>query len=682
MTAIELAATSENAFERDIRTDGRFPVLDPADSRIGVDLPHLLRLPDVSGHWLVADETDASSIFARKYADILGRSLRRSGAVLPADVVQPPSVTFVVPFHVSRLSDWLLEQRDWLSRRFGVVPPTGLIAARSAAELSRVLAKQLLQLSELDRNAQPMFVRSDIPANGHAAEQRSRFEPADGLHMRHHRGPLFVYAHSRPHCGKTIQKRPVVLCSSPTEGQGGICVDGSRCAFRRDRKVPLRELASTRFFFDGCATATLGLHDMGLPAHLNHAAAVFSGNVREFLGNLTITAVDDAEFDWFAALSLAGYPPAAIVETLNQRRVDKRRERDCSLVYFGDAANSAWPCDGLAIKQAALEGGAVTVDTGGLDLLVVAVPGPEIDPAAMEERVSLSVPAEFKGTVELAAFRGAGRAGGTIVLRGDLSACGTVSLKVDPPRAPRPTVGLRLISAIRELRCLEVLPAFRPFLRGAADRLETALVELTKARDAMRVHGTVAPTMADLLHLEETYLYRHDAEVLKAALQRAQRPWDVEDAYSRFDVPPPRLVRCMLCGGKASLVSMRSHASPKALRRQLECPRCFIVYTVPVWSVKARLLSPPRRSGRAIEVTFGLKNAGLTSKRLTVALHVDSSKRAADRPATLVKELHPGEHWRLDLRYECKSIPDNFRRSKLFIASEGTFGYFAVSRFF
>jgi hypothetical protein len=629
-----------------------------------------LEARDLSQHWLVFDRSDESAELALRYGKLLARPVMSAGSSRARGASRPRSVTFVVPFHVPRLPEWIVAQRQWLERVWGFVPPTAFVAARAPDELSRVLAKQLVQLSRPDTAAGMMAILDNHPLN----------DSIDPAGLQAHKGPLFVYGHARPHCGKTVQRKPIVLCSSASEGQDGLCVDSTHCAFPRDQKVALRRLETTRLFFDACSTATLGLHDLGMPATLNHATAAFSGHVREFIGNLTVTAVDDAEYDWFTALSALGFSPATIIEVLNRRRIDKRREGGVSLVYFGDGAHGPWPCGGPAVSCLDLSGRAeATIDCRGADLIAARI-AEQDDAAALEERISLVSSDAVEGTIEQAVFRVPGTKDGAIVLRGDLSRNPTITLALHRERQPREVVGPRLEAAVREIRWLETLPAFRKHLEGASRRLEVALVELTRARDAMYTHGALAPTMADLASVERTLACKHDTAILGAALARARKPWDVEESYSRFGVPPARSVRCMHCRGKAWLVHLRSPLG--VLRRQLECPRCFIVYVVPVWPLEAKLLSQPVRRGRTLETTFGLRNTGHQSRVVSVALHVDGSVRASRCVTPIVKEIEHGEQWSVDLRYECKEVPDNFRRSKMFIASEGTFGYYAISKFF
>jgi hypothetical protein len=350
-------------------------------------------------------------------------------------------------------------------------------------------------------------------------------------------------------------------------------------------------------------------------------------------------------------------------------------------VYFGDAANRPWPWDERKVERITTYREGLEIRLQPAILSVVVLRGRSWARAAVEGHVAMTPSSSFRGSIDCAVFPSLRPNEALLLVRGHSSQTVTAGIRklAEPPE--RITPGRRLRAALHELRSLSRLQAFAECLDGAERELEDILVTIEQAADSRRRGVPDAPLEEKLIAAEAEAASAYDESILTAALIRAQKPWDYAADSLAYWAKQPQPASCILCRGVATISYLRTYGTYPVDRRQLLCPRCFVVYNVPKWQLTVRAVSLPTRAGRTIQATFRFKNRGSYPRRLAVALHVDGTYRVHRRPRAVINDLAPGCAVDATLRFTARTEPDNFRRTKLFLVSEGAFGFYSYARF-
>jgi hypothetical protein len=279
-----------------------------------------------------------------------------------------------------------------------------------------------------------------------------------------------------------------------------------------------------------------------------------------------------------------------------------------------------------------------------------------------------------------ALVRGGRRAPLLLFAHGAPRAASPETLIVDAPEAVAPAVGERLSRAIAELRALARMPTFAAAVGEAPAQLEDVLVMLQKGVIGHRRFGLLRNQIAELAALEDEAAGAYDAEIVTKAVQRAAGAWDFTAEHPAVRVGSPARERCVRCGGGAALFCFRSPGVLPVERRQLTCAKCFTVYNLPPWDLDVATAGEIRRQGRSVQGRFRLRNQG-RRRQLTFGLQLDGVPAGPRGARVQTIALEPGGAREVVLRFGSREPADNFRRVKVFVASEGAFGYYSFVRF-
>ena len=602
-------------------------------------------------------QDDMSGVLAERYAAALQRPfyLRRGKGALRRTA--PESITIVAPFKRPRFFDWVCDQRKWMESQFGLVPPSAFLCAEAPGPLTRLMAGQILQLADTTIPQRvavlSAFDRDKIRyIRGHGKQERSRKLSNDILN---HRGPLVLQGHARPHCGLVvIDKSPVVLCSSPTEGRGGQCLGGVPCIFAAETKVSVSRLKTTRFWYDGCCTAAFAGSQLGVPVEATHGSAVLRGRVREFIGNLMPVRTETSDLELFAKLALMGHGPAAAVEAINRERMRSGRESTVSLVYLGDAANRAW----ISAVTRSAHDRKIRPERLGIDLRLSTVGYRQNVAARLEQEMwpnhrALSV---SKGRVPTA-------------------------FSSPEETSPATQTLHRFLKASAEAGFLAGLPTFGDALADAVRELDHIHGLIQRARDCPPSTRNES-WLSELNTLEEQSLTLYDKKILRVAVSAATGRWDWESEYR----PATRLrgshpVHCPLCGGLATQRDKESFGVLPVVRHELICSHCMVVSDVPEWPLHVQAVDQPERNGRRVMIAVRVANASRRDRQVQLRFHLDGMKTQLYNPAaTFVGRVRPRSSRVIRLTFRADQTPDNYRWCKVYMVSEAAFGSYSFTR--
>ena len=248
-------------------------------------------------------------------------------------------------------------------------------------------------------------------------------------------------------------------------------------------------------------------------------------------------------------------------------------------------------------------------------------------------------------------------------------------------RSSGPALGARATQAFVEIRALARMPTFALALSRSPSMLEEVLETLQLASDRATSDGLARRNPQALLALEREAVGVHDDDILTVALERAGRPWDFDEEHGPYRWQAAVACRCPVCGAHAARRRLFTLGVLPVERRQINCPRCFVICNVPRWPLGVRALGPIERSGVAVRGRFLVTNRGRESRSMLIALEIDSLAAAKGSPPPRSLTCAPRSAIEVPLTFVAAETPDNARRVKVFVASEGAFGFFSFVRF-
>lgn len=626
-----------------------------------------LRTPE--RHALMSLEGRGADRLVAEYAGLLGRPYCTLERIAQFRGIQ--SLTVILPSSIVCLAATMWDLRDRVDKSLGDHVSLGFLPYTNSNFLSAVLSKQLSQLKSGPSTAPPMVLRG---LGDEAATSPGAHLSADHSSASVHQGPLLISAHARPFCGvASLRGSNLAICSSPTGGRGAKCATGRQCVLKPLQKLEVSRLATTRLFFNGCSTATLGETPVGHPRDMNHVLAAFSGAVAEYIGNINVPILFEDEISWFLALSQWGYRPADCVRILDKFRRHLDREIKCTLVYFGDAANPPWLSSpktrqqprGVQVKPLPLYERAIS------SWLVLQKPGRNTGVSTLggngARRGHALIPVSKK--TSLLVVRGAARNDSPVSLT---SSC----LPNDNIRL----IGGRLSRAIAEARVLTRMPSFAE-LAPSIGSLEDVRDAFARLCDPANSHGLAPHSGKNLRALEETAVTAFDQRLAALAISQAAGSWNFQGEFPGQTIGAPSSTECPQCKTASTLHVFKSWADSEVVRKEVNCPRCLVVCNVPAWNINLRQFSIVKKA-QSLTGTFLFENSTEDKRAISVALQLDGTAHAPlKKPRVKIIELPPRGRATCSLRFLPADVLDNFRRIKLFVASDFTLGFFTFARF-
>ena len=636
---------------------------------------------------------------ARRYAAVAARPLVIADAATLGAALggrRPRSVTWFPSLDETDLAGSLVALRGAFAARLGHAPALGALTAETVAQLTWLLVKQLLPrdpreatltfASTSETSERPSSSLAVLGTDHKVAEVVRRLHGAAGT--------LLINSHSRPHCGiLRVADGPVGLCGLASGGAGGRCIDGSACYFGEAPRVVMQDLRAPRVLFNGCSTANIGGRRADyLPraAMVSHAA--LRSQARELVGNVRLVLSDEVDLDWFLAGSALGYPPAQGVELIEAARRASGREVLASALYFGDAANPAWPAEGVSQGEVVIDDDGAAVRWASLDRVLVArVDGRRWAELAAADRLHVSgerpshvivavIPDPWGDrSLVLALPRGEHARGG--------ERAGALTLRLRPLAEPIDrALGETLERAVEHVRWLEALPSFATVLAGASRRLEAELVQLRRIASS-RMNLLMLRELLDQVWLDEVRAAcRFDDAIIDEALVRSRQSWDVvvEYAHRLHAVPSATASTCDGCGSFATAVDYTDHASVGIERTITGCGHCGVVADMPVCALRVRILSDDLTYA-ADRVTGRVEITNEDDRPRRVALGVAIAMGGELLPASVARTtviLDGGSASTFAFQLLPAAPLTQFLALRAFLASEGAFGVAATSILF
>jgi hypothetical protein len=405
--------------------------------------------------------------------------------------------------------------------------------------------------------------------------------------------------------------------------------------------------------------------------------------VREYIGNLAPFMSDRSDLEWFTALSALGLPPATVVEIINRLRIATGRETEGSLAYIGDAANGPWPAPLAAgVKLRAVGAEAVELTWKGAGIRVAALPGERWWVAARVGRITLDSDARHGGSTRVLLAPSATTAASYCLVPEPRIGTGVTSLilRIGVPH-PDPNLD-QVLSAIRQLRWLETIPAFQRALRGSAGAVEEVVGDLHIRPDTAIGTARSLQVVNYLKHAQEEAASAFDVAIVRTAARRSESHWDLSAEYLA-SVMSRRITgtRCPICGGRAFLHRVKVSPVHCVRRHQLQCPECAIVYDIPDWNLSLEWVTRPSVRSGALEATVEVRNRSQSALLVAVALQVEAAEPLYRRRPTTLK-LSPGGRSQIMLRFAARHPLENFWLSKVYVATGAAVGCFCYPLFF
>jgi hypothetical protein len=648
-----------------------------------------------AGDWVLAPPSGIEMLLAKRYATITDRPL---ALAQPTDIrtvfpnQMPGSVTWFCPLDECDISRALHTLSSSFIATFGKMPPLGVLTAENASKLAWLLIKQLLP--RVNESAGVTTMVSMEPME-HAA-LRSSLTHVCGTDpvakvlagINGAAGILLINAHSRPHCGVIkAMDGEVGICGWTTGGTDGRCVDGTDCYFGEGPRAVLQDLQAPRIFFNGCTTAGIGgrrLDFLPRSAMVSHAA--LRGAAREFIGNVWVGQYEEADIDWFLAVSGLGYSPAQCVEVVEAARKRVDREAVRSLLYFGDATNPAWPVRGVSIGELVIDDGGVRVRWPQVDRVLVArLPGRRIANLAESDRLHAgTLPASNSKIAILPdPFHDASL---VLVLPCFDNEQPLDKIEVGFAQLPEPidrSVGLTLELTVQLLRFLESLPVFAAVLNQASKELEGELILLRQAA-ASRLHVTMLPELFKYLRQREREAaWRFDTTLIDQALLQSQGTWNWQKEYGHRVKVSPRgqPSSCPNCGAAANDADCTDWANPNVRRTIKTCGYCGIVSDLPVWNLTLSIIPESLVcSMTELRCTAGISNGDDCARRIRLGIAV---LRAGEmQPNSISKaELTVDAGQTSVVAFTLLPVKPmhEIMQTRIYIASEGAFGFVGMN---
>lgn len=589
------------------------------------------------------------------------------------------SITAVLPEGLARPLPWL---QEFVQRHISVTGSLdwGVLVGQGIAELSLLLAKQLAGATPggthlyLENQAPELALRT-LP--GFAARGTGAVEDL-AADLRSVTGTLLLGGHSRAHCGPVRAIDGLFgICSSPTRGEGGLCVGGRPCFFAESTKVSMLDCSAQRVFYNGCATASLGANAFGMPKEANHAFAVLAGNAVEFIGNLRPSRSTATDLRWFIALSAAGVGPAAAVRMIEQVRSDEGRELHPSLLYIGDASNRAWDVGSAGVLPIGVyESNCDLVlewpETSGLLIGNTPVPSWMNEPGP--QGLSAVTDQEFRGNVRLVFDSRSTR----LYVLVDRVGRKALSIRLEPHERPSVNMtGARTANALRSLNRLARITALASVVTPALPRVERSLGDVMAMVSAEAGIADVARRCA-LAEKEDLRLsVALDRRIAKAARRASAEGWFMCDEYERqMHVEPAHGPPCPLCDGPTVDYRLRSilETGSDHSRTQRVCGICGIVSDVPVWPIDIRLVGPRLWSTSAVGVGLEVVNRLSEPRHVAASLAVQNLKTRPDTEEVASIWVEPKDRAEMRLSAAVEDRPAEFHWLRVHVASHGALG--------
>lgn len=630
--------------------------------------------------------TGAASALAARYASVTGRpfvALPEAPDATPdlLPTARPRSVTWFGPRHAFDLATTVHALRQLFQRAWEVAPPLGLLTAESEAQLTWLLAKQLLD--------GPTGSESSVAVvNG--TERRPVLGTVQALHdgdtvadvveaFRRPATTVLVSGHSRPHCGMLkFQDGALGLCGHPDEGAHGTCVDGGACDFTDRPKVALQSLTAKRVFFNGCTTASDGKHRIGLPRAALLAHSALRGGAREYVGNVRPGAYGPLDLHWFLGLSALGYGPAACVAILDEVRRVTERVRVASCVYFGDATNGPWPASNdVRIGETFVNSDHAQVRWSAADRVSIArIPGRTWARLAMQDRLDVTHTRPDSPAVSIVEDPWADD---SLVLVTSASDELDQPMVLDLRPLEKPIdrrAGDAIAAASVRVAALSRCPSFSSALATARVELEEQLANV-RGLVEQRIDVALLRETTTLAREEEVEITRsYDARMVEAALARVRTPWDIpaELGAGLKLVERAEPTRCPGCGAFAMTRDGRALAWPEVVRVQTWCAECGFVHDMPTWPLETRIEAFSCELA-ALRATVTITSHDVRERVVEVGFAAAGTgpvEPTSVERARLV--VSPGQTARFDAVLHRARPYSGFTPLRAFLACEGAFG--------